>query len=132
MAASADASANRRILRDAIEKVLQISSKIDVPERDGVFNLPFRGPISSIVQAFSFSPEGIGGMTRLNVSVVFKTPGTAGRVRIRVANNGLDSDVVEFRQNHPGKAVVVPLSDAGIAIESADVGISAVLVVALA
>jgi hypothetical protein len=60
---------------------------------------------------------------------------SAHQQRTYVKNRGAtvedQSDIIEFRQNQPGKAVVVPLSDAGVSIESADVGVSAVLVIAL-
>lgn len=131
LAASADASGNRKVLRDAIERVLEESSHIDVPERDGVFNLPFRGPITGTTRAFVPSRDNIGSVPIVHVSVVFRSPGATGRVRIRIGNSGAAADFIDFRQNEPGKAVVVPLCDEGISIESADAGVVGVLVVAV-
>lgn len=131
IAASADAIRNRQVLRAAIEQVLEDESRVDTAEGQGLYNLPFRGPISGTTPAFVPTRDNIGSATHLNVGVVFRSPGAPGRVRIRVGSTGSAEDIIEFNQKQPGKMVVVPMSEIGVSIESADVGVVGVLVVSL-
>ncbi len=131
IAASVDAAKNRKKLRQAIEEAITEGSQIEVLRSEGVFYLPFRGPVVSTREVFNPDPRMITEATSLHMGVVFALPGAPGKVVVRVRPGDDPGSTIEFRQDQPEKVVVIPfLEPHGLALESVETGVAGMLVVA--